>query len=271
MNRLEWLDTATKKILFRPDRKAVRKELEAHFEDLREASGLDEEAAAAAMGDPEAVAEELGRLHRPWWGYMWQASRMILVLAFILWFLCGQRYGFSELKNWMYAMPPLPEELTEDYHPPGYTQPGNVSVLELWHPEGTKNLRHYRLTVPAVWLEQGTCTYQDENGKAFQQSVCRLRVCLQANTWKFWAAAPLYGTMIPAVSDSEGNRYDLGPSQQRMDPGGTGCSAWQGPFTTWYLVALELPGPEDVPEWIDLSVGRGGGTVRVDLETEVVS
>ena len=77
--------------------------------------------------------------------------------------------------------------------------------------------------------------------------------------------------MIPAVSDSEGNRYDLGPSQQRMDPGETGCSAWQGPFTTWYLVALELPGPEEVPEWIDLSVGRGGGTVRVDLETEVMS
>lgn len=158
MNRLEWLDTATKKILFRPDRKAVRKELEAHFEDLREASGLDDEAAAAAMGDPEAVAEELGRLHRPWWGYLWQASRMILVLAFILWFLCGQRYGFSELKNWMYAMPSLPEEVTEDYHPPGYTQPGNVSVLELWHPAGTKNLGHYRLTVPAAWLEQGTCT-----------------------------------------------------------------------------------------------------------------
>ena len=45
MNRLEWLDTATKKILFRPDRKAVRKELEAHLEDLREASGLDEETA----------------------------------------------------------------------------------------------------------------------------------------------------------------------------------------------------------------------------------
>ena len=40
MNRLEWLDTATRKILFLPDRKAVRKELEAHFEDLRDARRL---------------------------------------------------------------------------------------------------------------------------------------------------------------------------------------------------------------------------------------
>ena len=78
MNKKDWLDTATKKILFRPDRKAVRRELEAHLEDLREASGLDEEAAVSAMGDPAALAEELGRLHRPWWGYLWRTSQIVL-------------------------------------------------------------------------------------------------------------------------------------------------------------------------------------------------
>ena len=52
MNQNTWLDTATKKILFRPDRKAVRRELETHLEDLREASGLDEE-----------TAVEIGRAH----------------------------------------------------------------------------------------------------------------------------------------------------------------------------------------------------------------
>ena len=78
MSWLEWLDTATKKILFRPDRKAVRRELEAHLEDLREASGLDEETAVASMGDPAALAEELSRLHRPWWGYLWRASQIVL-------------------------------------------------------------------------------------------------------------------------------------------------------------------------------------------------
>ena len=92
MNRLEWLDTATRKILFLPDRKAVRKELEAHFEDLRDARRLDDEAAAAAMGDPEAVAEELGRLHRPWWGWVWRASRIVLLLALVLWLLCVREY-----------------------------------------------------------------------------------------------------------------------------------------------------------------------------------
>ena len=87
MNQLEWLDTATKKVLFRPDRKAVRKELEAHLEDLREASGLDEETAVASMGDPAALAEELGRLHRPWLGYLWRASQIALIGAAVMYCL----------------------------------------------------------------------------------------------------------------------------------------------------------------------------------------
>lgn len=87
MNQLDWLDTATKKIYFRPDRKAVRRELEAHLEDLREASGLDEDAALKEMGDPEAIAEELGRLHRPWLGYLWRASQLALLGAAVMYCL----------------------------------------------------------------------------------------------------------------------------------------------------------------------------------------
>lgn len=268
MNRLEWLDTATRKIIFRPDRKAVRKELAAHFEDLREARGLDEEAAAAAMGDPVKLAEELGRLHRPWWGWLWRVSRIALLLAVVLWFLCAREYGFGEFKRWMYNMPQLPKETTDSYLTVGA---GTVSVLETWRPVGTKDLGHYRLSVPRAWLEQGVDAGIDEDGRSFQRPVCRLKICLRADTWKFWAVAPRKGEMIPAALDSEGRRYDLGYCNWRTDAGETCCSSWQGPFTTWYHVALELPGPEDAPEWVELSVGYGGGTVRVSLESEVMS
>lgn len=81
MNEKSWLDAATKKIRFGPDRKAVRRELEAHLEDLREASGLEREAALEAMGDPEDIAEELGRVHRPWLGYLWRLSQIALIGA----------------------------------------------------------------------------------------------------------------------------------------------------------------------------------------------
>lgn len=87
MKQKEWLDAATSRIRFRPDREAVRRELEAHLEDVKErqAAGQPEAQAEAtalkAMGDPEALAEELGRLHRPWWGYLWRASQVILAGA----------------------------------------------------------------------------------------------------------------------------------------------------------------------------------------------
>ena len=72
MNANYWLDTATGKIRFPPDRKAVRRELQDHLEDRMEAGkakGLSayeaECAATAAMGDPEALAEALAKVHAP--------------------------------------------------------------------------------------------------------------------------------------------------------------------------------------------------------------
>ena len=86
----KWLDAATRAIRFGPDRKSVRAELSAHLED----KALDfqrifpdmtqEEAqarAAAEMGDPMEIGKELARLHRPWLGYLWRVSQVVLGLA----------------------------------------------------------------------------------------------------------------------------------------------------------------------------------------------
>lgn len=113
MNKMDWLDTATAKIRFRPDRKAVRRELEAHLEDLLDASGLEEDAALRAMGDPAEIAEELGRIHRPWLGYLWRLSQLALAgagavycLLLIVVCLTGRSYllpgrDWSEYRHWM--------------------------------------------------------------------------------------------------------------------------------------------------------------------------
>ena len=90
-----WLDTATAGIRFGPDRAAVRGELEAHLED--KAADLQrifpdmtaEEAEARAvkeMGDAAEIGRELAKLHRPWLGYLWRASKwaaaaLVLVLV----------------------------------------------------------------------------------------------------------------------------------------------------------------------------------------------
>ena len=88
----QWLDRATAGIRFKPDRKEVRAELEAHLEDKaldfqRIFPGLTEdeaqERAAAEMGDPEEIGKELARIHKPWLGYLWRASQGLAVAALI--------------------------------------------------------------------------------------------------------------------------------------------------------------------------------------------
>lgn len=103
---LKWLDIAVSGIRFGPDRKAARAELYAHLED--KAAGLrrafpdipEKEAqdrALAGMGDAEEVKKELARVHRPWWGWLWTASRWLFwgTWLLLLIFQMGVRTDFD--------------------------------------------------------------------------------------------------------------------------------------------------------------------------------
>ena len=89
---VSWLDTAVGGIRFGPDRAAVREELEAHMEDKaadlqRIFPGISreeaEERALSEMGDPAEIGKELARVHKPWLGWLWRASGVLLALALI--------------------------------------------------------------------------------------------------------------------------------------------------------------------------------------------
>lgn len=86
-NPQAWLDTAVSGIRFGPDRAKVRTELLQHMED--KAAGLRrvfpdmdpmeaQDRAMAAMGDPEEVKAALAKVHKPWLGWLWQVSRIVL-------------------------------------------------------------------------------------------------------------------------------------------------------------------------------------------------
>ena len=105
----EWLDLAVRGIRFKPDREAVRAELSAHLEDkaadLRRifpdmAPREAQKRALGEMGEAEEIGRELARIHRPWLGWLWTASRwalgLSLALALGLW---GWR-GLSALDTW---------------------------------------------------------------------------------------------------------------------------------------------------------------------------
>lgn len=88
--RERWLDTAVSGIRFGLDRREVRAELEGHIEDkMADLQRIfpdippDEarDRALAGMGDPEELKTALARVHRPWLGWLWRASQVLLALA----------------------------------------------------------------------------------------------------------------------------------------------------------------------------------------------
>ena len=98
MALLRWLETAVSGIRFKPDRLAVRAELYAHLEDKaldlqRIFPDMDpdetRDRALSAMGDAEELKKELARVHRPWLGWLWTASRYLLCLVLLVNLLVG--------------------------------------------------------------------------------------------------------------------------------------------------------------------------------------
>ena len=102
------LDKATAAIRFGPDRKSVRAELSAHLEDKaldlqrifpdmtrEEAQGR----AVSDMGDPMEVGKELAKVHKPWLGWLWRASQVLLAAPLVWLFFFGPQWGW--LADWL--------------------------------------------------------------------------------------------------------------------------------------------------------------------------
>ena len=280
MNANYWLDTATGKIRFAPDRKAVRRELQDHLEDRMEAGkakGLSayeaEQAATAAMGDPEALAEELARVHSPWWGRLWRLSQWALVIAALVTVFSALPRLWEEIRYEMQgpSFPLSVEEgsYTREYYA-DYTK--EITVPEIWDIDGSVNLGHYRFTVSGAWVEEWTVS-----GEA-PYPVRQLVITLRASTWRFWE--PLYASQfmildhMPADSDGNAYGYDVDTAPGADEPLPLFCEAFQRGATTWLRVELNQTRDMDswsVPDWVDIPVGCGGDVLRVDLSKGVIS
>ena len=224
--RYKWAERATAKIRFRPDREAVARELLEHIQDLLDhcgETGMGEEAAEAAalaaMGDPEAIAEELGRLHRPWLGYLWRVSQGLLLAAIgVCLVLCAIR---------VFSNPRL-------YHLPGWEvynhlawraeavigEPGEAEEYELI-PSGLTSTGGYTIRAERAVLRRG-------GGPAQEAPWWTLILYLHIDVG--WRGEELYWgpNVIAEVRDSAGNCYmDL------MKPTGTTASRPAAQRPSW--------------------------------------
>ena len=280
MNADYWLDTATSKIRFTPDRKAVRRELQDHLEDRMEAGkaqGLSpyeaETAATAAMGDPVALAEELGRIHSPWWGRLWRLSQWALAIALLVTVFSAVPQLREYLQYEMYD-PPFPFSVEEGSYTrefyTGYAK--EITVPEVWDISGAVDLGHYRFTVSGAWVEEWTVSGEDP------YPVRQLVITLRADTWRFWE--PLSDSqfmILDNMAADDGSKiyyYGMDPPAEKEEPLSLFCETFQRGATTWLRVELNQTQEIDdwsVPDWVDIPVGYGGDVLRVDLSKGVIS
>lgn len=161
----EWLLRATKDIRFGPDRKAVSAELQEHIEDKifdlkRLYPGMSDEAAAQRaldqMGDAAEIGRELAKIHRPWLGYLWRCSQVLLCVASLFAFIGLTRLGTDQVGSTVrYAYQDVC----------GYIE--DQAVFHGAVPEGERRIALYR---PDVQARQGDCTISVPNAARYQEA-----------------------------------------------------------------------------------------------------
>ena len=236
-----WLDTAVKKIRFKPDRREVRAELSAHLED----KALDfqrifpdmtrEEAwerAVSDMGDPMEVGKELAKVHKPWLGYLWRASQVLLALTIL---------NFMAAVGTLRYNPDRGPELEGTVEAVFVGQEAvRVNTYTLWVEEASLLQGTGELHI--TWRAASPCFWETPNGE-FSQA---------------WTGVDDQGTIYTSIWDRalDGERMPPHVSSLRF----TGALVWRGEQTVYGV-------PQEA-QWIQINIETGEGTVPVVLERE---
>ena len=236
----DWCRRVTEQVRFKPDRWEIAKELEAHYEDhVRdlERLGYDrplaEERSLKAMGDPEEVGRAIDKAHKPLLGWLWEASRGLILLAVVL--LLGNAafsgYSWPDLRDWS-LFSRQEEELA------------GWEVTELACPAPFQ-AGAYTITIDRARYQ----TAENGKGMLYLDVTCR--------TKQFWLDSPdLWDTL--EATDSKGALY-------------RGWHApWINGFQDHdshllYRGQIQVEQIAGAPEWIEVTHPIGGWSFRVPL------
>ncbi len=260
-----WLTEATELIRFKPDKQAVWEELSDHIQCRKEALLHDfpeltpEEAearAVAAMGDPEPLARDLARLHRPWMGYLWRVSQALAVLAAAVLIVGLPAYHFIRghdglLSHFAY----LVSWEAEDHYP----KLGGAELLETvsCHAGDRARPGGYTVSVRRATLERW---------KSETTAFGTLKLELSIHSWRGESMA--LPEAVSRVTDDLGTEYIQGS----LTPGWVFYSSaeWGDLAPLGQRAALMLFSVPEDAQWVELTFGRGDktDTLRVDLTGE---
>lgn len=253
-----WVETATINIRFKPDREAVARELQEHIEDRyldirRIFPSMTEDEALArtmnGMGDQYEIAKELGRIHKPWLGYLWRFSQVMLALAVFVSFASAMFYGIDRFGY-------EAKEIYEDWA--GYYRIDK----EIFGDAVPEDCRRLALYHPNAGRRQGDCTISVPRAALYQKGAEDPALYVEIEL-KF--DSPGLKSFLPYsylwAEDNLGNQYmTQGHTSTGHDPSG---------LTWMYRCVILEDFPEGV-EWLRFRYIEGTDfDLKVDLTKEV--
>lgn len=252
-----WCHNATRLIGFGPDRKEVYQELMEHLEDHQAellAQGMDEDTATEqtleAMGDPKAIASQLGWLHRPFWGYFLQVSKIVLVVL-----LCLCSVLFSIYWSKLDLGKPQFRDFRV-YERESYGGDTGRTLLHLSKPTGSFSTdgSRFTLTDAAVFTEYS---------EYYEKEMTYLYVQIRQTSWLPWTEQDQFNDFFPVscafhAVDSLGNYYpsyfeSSGSTTLHMCSMGNQTGIFSYTHECWIN---DFQGAE--AEWVDICYERDG-------------
>lgn len=254
----DWVTEVLDCIRFRPDRRAVRQELEAHYEDHvkdLERIGYDhtlaQERALRAMGDPVEVGRALDKVHKPWLGWLWLASKWgVIACGFLMLFILSD--GAYNISHDLHLM-----RRQADYEPDGYwMEADNPAYSRLAVTQGgTVERSGYRISIPyaALWWNELERNYN-------------MVAILRTEDGRFWDHGPYQALQTLSMTDNTGKEfaalaewkaYTAQERRERWDGFVKVSFIEENPFCSEYLVWVSFL--EEMPEWTEFTCSSGEG------------
>ena len=265
---LKWCRDAVSRIVLPRDRIMVEQELMGHLEDrydyFREQGFTPDDAemlSLDSMGNPQEIAPELGRIHRPFWGRTAQVTRILLIAV-----LCLSLFfaGASLLTNF-YLRPAFSSPTYESYDPYSTTEAilkvGYANRVFYSEPKVSFRSDGYRVTVTkaALWHSGRV------NAAGVSEEFYPLYLQVKVTNPRIWSEEDTVSRWLWAEDDN-GNRYD---APYESVPGANSIhvrSFRTDPWTSVHELVIRDLGTSDA-RWIDLHYSRGNRdhTIRIHL------
>jgi hypothetical protein len=262
MDLYHWCHEASGYIRFKPDREQVYQELLEHLFDKVndfEKGGMKREKAMEeaieAMGNATEIGLMMRKVHKPYLGYFWRITQILLVLSLLLiFYVCQQAGGIRNMMEELKPQKDYWEERRESYY-----RDSAYEIIADLTPNCEATIEGYQLSITKVLHLKFK---YEEDGKAYQNEI--FKFILKAEHSPFFDAPKGILEHLTAI-DSLGNYYSDITGYSMDQPSVMGILRVERLFSSQFEIWINELSPD--AEWIELQYGFLGRSFRLRMPT----